>query len=189
MGIQRLVFFLYIYTLFYFQSDTHQIQRPVTQLLDSPWTLQPPRLQTQIHNPQGLKDAVNSARHYDGLSATGTKVPSFLPFSGNFILDASFTLPGDADPLLERVRQLDQSQKAECADLAKQLIYLIEEADHFTYVRQGNGSQLTGLRTVTGWYFHYVCGASKEHFPGEFLLVRGEGRGGEGCGCVDSFFF
>ncbi|KAI5848768.1 hypothetical protein DFP73DRAFT_583408 [Morchella snyderi] len=145
-------------------------KRPVTQLLSSPWNYQPPRLQTQIHTPQDLYIAVNRARHYDGhppsLNPSPTTTnPTFLPYSGNFVLDASFALPSDRQPLLEKIRQLQQRQKAECAELAKKLIDLIQKVDGYEYVKLGNGSQLSGLKTVVGWYFHFVCSASKECCP------------------------
>ncbi|RPB08108.1 hypothetical protein P167DRAFT_608964 [Morchella conica CCBAS932] len=145
-------------------------KRPVTQLLSSPWNYQPPRLQTQIHTPQDLYIAVNRARHYDGHAPSlnpspATTNPTFLPYSGNFVLDASFALPSDRQPLLEKIRQLQQRQKAECAELAKKLVDLIQKVDGYEYVKLGNGSQLSGLKTVVGWYFHFVCSASKECCP------------------------
>lgn len=57
------------------------------------------------------------------------------------------------------------AQKASCAQIAQRLVRIIAEADGFTYARQGAGSPLQGSRTVTGWYFHYVCDASRERVP------------------------
>lgn len=144
-------------------------QRSVDEILSAHWSLQPPRFQTRVHHPQDLRNAVNLTLRYDGNAtpghSKGPQAPAFLPFSGNFILDKSFALENDTKPLLEKVQQLNSTQKAECAVIAQQLVHLIAEVDGFRYIKQGTGSPLQGSRTVTGWYFHYVCEASKERLP------------------------
>lgn len=121
-----------------------------------------------------MRNAVDSARQFDGITSPSTsddpQAPTFLPFSGNFILDASFTLPDDSNPLLGRVQGLDITQKADCATLAQQLVFLVEGVDGFAYIKKGTGSRLHGFQT--GWYFHYVCDASTRVFPSEVRPQR-----------------
>lgn len=161
--------------VFYFQSlitnlaNLFRQQKPADDILNAHWSLQPPRYQTQIRSPQDLRKAVTSALSYNGSASPGTtkgpQVPTFLPFSGNFVLDKSFTLAEDTNPLLEKVHGLNPTRGTECATIAQQLVNLVAEVDGFKYIKQGTGSPLQGSRTVTGWYFHYVCEASEERIP------------------------
>lgn len=139
-------------------------QPPAVDILSAHWSQQPPRLQTRVSTPQDLRRAVRAALRFDGSAH-----PASLPFSGNFLVDRGFAAARGARPLLDGVHALvpaqSAAQKASCGVIAQQLVRIIAEADGFTYTRQGAGSPLQGSRTVTGWYFHYVCDASRERLP------------------------
>lgn len=149
-------------------------QTPACDILNAHWSLQPPRLQTRVCTPQDLHRAVHAALRFTGDGGGAHARPASLPFSGNFLVDRTFAPAQGARPLLEDVHVLiptqSAAQKASCALIAQHLVRIISDADGFTYTRQGAGSPLQGSRTVTGWYFHYVCDASRERLPSQLDL-------------------